>query len=87
MIRVYTIQGMVSWTEFRTLPAAASWTGQGTIDDPWVIAPADDVWGWFAACVGPNTRRPWEVSLEFYYTRSADAGVQTTMTVTAIPAP
>lgn len=87
MTLAYTIQGMVTWADFRDQPATASWTGQGTVSAPWVVMPADDVWGWFTALVSPQSRHPWEVSLEFCYTRSADGGIQTTMTVTAIPAP
>lgn len=64
MTLIYTIRGMAQWADFRDQPAADSWTGQGTITDPWVIAPVDDVWGWFTACVGPHTQHPWEVSLE-----------------------
>lgn len=36
----------------------------GIIDDPWVIMPADDVWGWFTTYVGSQSRHPWEVSME-----------------------
>lgn len=47
MTTTYMMPYWVSWVTFRTQSAASHWTGEGTINDPWIIEPADDVWNWF----------------------------------------
>ncbi len=84
-IRTYTTPYWVTWSTFRVRPATAHGTGQGTLEDPWMIAPEDDVWGWLTEAINAHSQRPWAVSLTFTYTRDSDHGIQTVMTVTAIP--
>jgi hypothetical protein len=81
MITTYLIPCWVTWTTFRSQPAATHWTGQGTLDDPWIIAPADDVWSWFVQET-PRHLHLHTVSLMFEYTLGEE-GLRTTMTVTA----
>ncbi len=83
MITTYTVPGWISWKTFQTQPAAALWTGHGTIEDPWIIAPADDIWGWFA-CETPARRYPHTVAMTLEYTQSHHA-LMTTVTVTSEP--
>ena len=83
MTTTYMMPYWVSWVTFRTQSAASHWTGEGTIDDPWIIEPADDVWNWFV-WGAQRPLHPQSVSLLFEY-REQEGGLLTTMTVTTEP--
>jgi hypothetical protein len=87
MTTTYTLPYWAIWSTFRAYPATARWTGSGTREDPWMIAPEDDVWGWLTGMVDVHAQRPWAVSLMFCYTRHEQGGILTAMTVTALPIP
>ena len=70
MTTTYTVPGWLTWTTFRTQPAATHWTGQGTLDDPWIIAPADDIWGWFVGGIPSSRRKPRSVAMTPEYSHS-----------------
>lgn len=81
MTTMYTVNG---WVIRQTLQSPTThWNGHGTLDDPWVITPADDIWGWFVR--EPRVHRcPHAVALTLEY-NLRDGRVQTTITATAEP--
>ena len=85
MTTTYMMPYWVSWATFRTQSAATHWIGEGTIDDPWIIEPADDVWNWFVL-EAPPPLHPHAVALLFEYCQ-LEKGLLTTMTVTTDPIP
>ena len=84
MQTTYTLPYWVNWRTFRERFRKTDWQGAGTIDDPWIVAPSEDVWEWFIHET-PRRRKPQSVSLMFEYCRGA-TGIISIVTITVEPA-
>ncbi|POB11152.1 hypothetical protein [Sulfobacillus sp. hq2] len=81
--KLYVAQKYLSWKDFVVPAVAGRWDGSGTLNEPWILEPGDDVWGWLDVF----TEQPfglWAVSLEFCYTLH-NHHIQTEITVRAEP--